>query len=153
MLLAPAKSKAQDSSKPEEDAKRAEVEAMTALYKEGTKRRREWLAEQFTVQSLLPNLSRLVEESAGRFGPSVREFMEATETTYLRVGYYEIIAQFEEYNGRHDMSILDWGGKPAPYRCRDYMKLIDTMKADGYEPSEDEWDIYHKAEEYLEAAQ
>ncbi len=140
----------QAGQREERDGARAEAEAMAILYAEGTERRRAWLSEQLQAQSLLPALSRLVEESESRHAPLVRAFLDATETKRLNVGQSEIVLLFEAMNDAPGGGILDGSGRPRTKACRNYTDLLDAMEADGYEPSEDEQGIYQKAKDHLE---
>lgn len=154
MILEPAEEVEETTSAPapteEEENGRAEAEAMAALYSEGTANRRAWLAEQLAAQSMLPSLSRLVTENQSRHAPLVRTFMEATGTKRLNVGHSEIILLFETMNDAQGRGILDGAGKPKTAACKNYTALLDAMEADGYEPDEDEQQIYQKAKDHLE---
>lgn len=152
MILQPAPEEEQEEAVPTEEANdaQAEAEAMAILYAEGTESRRAWLAEQLQAQSMLPALSRLVEESESRHAPLVRAFLDATETKRLNVGQSEIVLLFEAMNDALGGGILDCSGRPRTKACRNYTDLLDAMEADGYEPSEDEQGIYQKAKDHLE---
>lgn len=152
MILKPAPEEEQVEDAPTEEANdaQAEAEAMAILYAEGTESRRAWLAEQLQAQSMLPALSRLVEESESRHAPLVRAFLDATETKRLNVGQSEIVLLFEAMNDAPGGGILDGSGRPRTKACRNYTDLLDAMEADGYEPSEDEQGIYQKAKDHLE---
>lgn len=152
MILQPAPEEEQEEAVPTEEANdaQAEAEAMAILYAEGTESRRAWLAEQLQAQSMLPALSRLVEESESRHAPLVRAFLDATETKRLNVGQSEIVLLFEAMNDAPGGGILDGSGRPRTKACRNYTDLLDAMEADGYEPSEDEQGIYQKAKDHLE---
>lgn len=152
MILAPATEQTPTPS-PEQESEndaRAQAEAMAALYSEGTANRRAWLAEQLAMQSLLPALSRLVEESETRHAPLVKAFLDATETSRLNVGACEIVLIFESLNDAAGCGILDGSGNYRTKACRNYVSLLDALKADGYEPDEDEQGIYQQATDHLE---
>lgn len=153
MILKPSTEEEQavDPEQIEEDnGARAEAEAMAILYAEGTANRRVWLAEQLAAQNLLPNLSRLVTESETRHAPLVKAFLDATDTKRLNVGHSEIVLLFESMNDAPGHGILNPAGHPRTTACKNYINLLDAMEADGYEPSEDEQDIYQKAKDHME---
>lgn len=154
MILRPAPEEqgAEPEQIEEENAARAMVDAMAALYAEGTANRRAWLAEQLAAQSILPNLSRLVAASETRHAPLVKAFLDATGTKRLNVGHSEIVLLFEAMNDASGRGILDAAGNPRAKACRDYIDLLDAMEADGYEPDEDEQGIYQQAKDYMEEA-
>lgn len=152
MILQPAPEEEQEEAAPTEETNdaQAEAEAMAVLYAEGTESRRAWLAEQLQAQSMLPALSRLVEESESRHAPLVKAFLDATGTKRLNVGQSEIVMLFEAMNDAPGGGILDASGHPRAKACQNYTNLLDAMEADGYEPSEDEQGIYQKAKDHLE---
>lgn len=149
MLLAP-KSNHSPQKTEQDNSLQAEIEAMRTLYAEGTQRRRAWLAEQLQMQSILPTLSHLVEINENRHCYAVKKFMEATNMSRLNVGPGEIIALFEDMNGAGMYGILDFDGKPQTRACQRYTQLLCAMECDGYEPNEDEQEIYQQAIDHLE---
>ena len=151
MIFAPAsESKVPSPTQATENDARAQAEAMATLYAEGTARRREWLAEQLAMQSLLPTLSRLVEENENRHAPLVMAFLYATKTNRLNVGANEIVLLFESLNDAAGCGILDGSGNYRTTSCRNYVSLLDALEADGYEPDEDEQGVYQQAINHLE---
>lgn len=147
MLLAP---KTEQNTEPEQNKSlQAKIEAMTTLYAEGTERRRAWLAEQLEMQTILPAMEQLVEINEHRHAYRVKEFLEATEMTRLNVGPCEIIALFEKMNGDGIHGILDNDGSLHTRACQSYTRLLSAMEYDGYEPSEDEQQIYQQAIDHL----
>ena len=146
----------EDQAESDAEAKgRAEAQALAALYEEGTAKRRKWLADQLAAQSMLPALSRLVAEADDRHGYRVERFLKATGTKRLNVGHSEIINRFEALNGSDasGSGIVDRVGRPRTWMCESYAKLLDAMEADGYEPDEDERDIYRRAKEHLDGTE
>lgn len=145
-----------DDEQAESDAEAkgmAEAQAVAALYEEGTAKRRKWLAGQLAAQSMLPALSRLVAEADDRHGYRVERFLKATDTKRLNVGHSEIVNRFEALNGSGGSGILDRLGRPRTWACESYTALLDAMEADGYEPDEDERDIYRRAKEHLDGTE
>lgn len=149
MLLAPQSEQADPEKDGANDA-RAKAEAMAALYAEGAARRRAWLAEQLAMQSILPAISHRVEANESRHSPIVKAFLNATGTERLNVGPSEIIVLFEILNDASGPGITDGAGKYRTKACRNYASLLDAMEADGYEPDDDERDIYKQAKDHLE---
>lgn len=151
MLLAPATEQGQSSGQEDGNDERARVEAIAAMYSDGSDRRREWLAEQLAAQSILPNLSRLVEEDPRRLNFYARRFLTSAGTKQrIMVGQVEVIGMFERMTDRDGYGITDGKGGLSEASCRDYVTLLDAMKADGYEPDDDEQDVYKIATETLE---
>jgi ParB-like chromosome segregation protein Spo0J len=148
MLLAPMEAE-QTAQQQQEDAGRAEAEAMAALHLEGTMRRRKWLAKALERPGGLLNLTKRTEEWRERYPDTVDEFCKTTCAS-LRVGPSDIVRLFEAWNDSRHNGILDGAGRPRFYACETYVDLIDLMESDGYEPSEDEWEIYRKAQKHLE---
>jgi hypothetical protein len=148
MLLAPMEAE-QTAQQQQEDAGRAEAEAMAALHLEGTMRRRKWLAKALERPGGLLNLTKRTEEWRERYPDTVDEFCKTTCAS-LRVGPSDIVRLFEAWNDSRHNGILDGAGRPRSYACETYVDLIDLMESDGYEPSEDEWEIYRKAQKHLE---
>lgn len=148
MLMQPAKPA--DVVDNERERGRADFEAMRLRQREGTRRRAAWIASKFSnVSGLgsLKSLCALVRDDPCRFWSAERSFMQFAEIEDMPVGPSEIARQFIAVNGN---CILDAHGKPRKEACQGYISLLDAMERDGYEPDEDEREIYQTASDSLE---
>lgn len=148
MLMQPAKPA--EVVDDERERGRADFEAMRYRQREGTRRRAAWIASKFSdLNGLgsLKSLCTLVKDDPSRFGPTEKSFMQFAEIKDMPVGPAEIAKRFIAINGD---CILDVHGKPRKAACQGYISLLDAMEQDGYEPDEDEQQIYQTAHDSLE---
>ena len=151
MILAPA-SDTEQAPDPAQTDKLAEADVFVALYNEGTARRRAWLAEQIMAQSFLVNLSLAAAEWPGRHSEAVAAFLEATGIARINVGPSEVIAYFEAMNEQPENGIYCRNWRTRHAFCTNYTTLLKLMVVDGYEPSEDEQEIFKRAEAIMKEA-
>lgn len=148
MLMQPAKPA--EVVNDEREQGRADFEAMRYRQREGARRRAAWVASKFpTLGALSPlkSLCSLVRDNPSRFSAPAKSFMQLAGIEDMPVGATEIAARFMDLNGD---CILDIHGKPRKAACTSYINLLDALEQDGYEPDEDEQQIYQTAHDSLE---
>ena len=138
----------------EREEKQRKRDVHAAAYSAGTERRMRWVAERCANPSDLPNLAADAEADEGRFGGfyGLEEVLEFVgEDVRLPAGPAEILlrAWGLDYS---NYGLLDWSGDHAEDACRCYVRLIDLIESDGYEPDESETAIYKEAAKALEVA-
>lgn len=148
MLMQPARR--DEAVDDERERGRADFETMRYRQREGARRRAAWIASKFSDNNglgSLKSLCALVKDDPNRFGPNEKAFMRLAEIENMPVGPAEIAKRFIAVNSD---CILDVHGKPRKAACQSYISLLDAMEQDGYEPDEDEQQIYQAAHDSLE---
>ncbi len=128
---------------PEEEARRAELDARKALWDATSDAREAWLAGH--VEEPMPALWELTDESPYNY--AVDRFVEEHGISLPKGPADAINALFED----NERPIDRWSGELRTDRCRSFLAFADILRGLGYEPPQEEEELCRIVKEHLES--